>query len=305
MSREITAGSARYSCPCAASSPFYHPLPAKVLLCGFCGQPVVASIRISRALQQELAAATWQGSTAFGQRAAEFITSTMSLSARAVSPTSAIGKAITRALGSGREWKFEHRNFGHMVGRPGLASSDVKSKAALRRGLARSRTQNGKLGLQFAPNDRDPRVLGRLVEAEFQTRAARRIDKKLLSLQKVRGRIQHPALRIEVSVSADGTFTRCRPTEVKSVQPGQPTEKFFGKLVETIHQTAQQAMLLGASEALVVFIERRFDGRGRWFAVLLEDGLVEFHNETVAKWMRQGFDRTPRIGNVERQGCES
>lgn len=229
----------------------------------------------------------------------------MSISARAVSPTSKLGKAIQRALGSGRDWKFEHRNIGHVVGRLGLASSDLKSKGALRRGLARSRTNHGKLGLQFTPNDRAPQVLGRLVEAEFQTRAARRIDKHLLSLQKVRGRIQHPSLRMEVSVSVDGTFTRCRPAEVKSVRPGQPTEKFFGKLVETIHQTAQQAILLGASEALVVFIERRFDGRGRWFAVLLEDGLVEFHNQTVAKWMRQGFDRTPRIGNVEGQGCES
>lgn len=256
------------------------------------------SIRISRSLAAELKNATWRASVGKSNRVAEYINETTIVKARPVSPTTALGKAIGEALASRRTWGFTHRNTGHIVGRPGLASSNLKSRGAMRRSLSRLGSNHGKLGLRIVPNGRDPRVLGKLVESEFAARVDRRVHQDLLAMKKVRGCIMHPALRRQISVSADGAFAQSRPAEVKTVEADLAEEKLVAKVKGILHQVAQQGLLMNASEALIVFVERRFDGSGRWFAVLIEDGLEAFHTNAVAAWLQ----RRSHDGGNARQG---
>lgn len=280
---------AEYTCgACAPERSFVRRGPAEVVLCRRCGEPIPGSIRISNDLAAQLKNATWRASVRKSNLVAEHINSATTVKARPVSPTTALGKAIDEALASRRTWAFQHRNTGHIVGRPGLASSDLKSRGAIRRALSRLGSDHGKLGLRIVPNGRDPRALGKLVEAEFATRVDRRVCEDFLAMQKVRGRIVHPALRREVSVSADGAFAETRPAEVKTIEANLSEAKLLSKLGGVLHQVAQQALLMDASEALIVFVERRFDGSGRWFAIVIEDGLEAFHTNAVAAWLQRG-----------------
>ena len=108
----------------------------------------------------------------------------------------------------------------------------------------------------------------------------------------------HPALRREVSVSADGAFAETRPAEVKTIEANLSEPKLQAKLHGILHQVAQQAILMNASEALIVFVERTFDGSGQWWAVLIEDGLGPFHTKAVASWLQ----RRSQDGASARQG---
>ena len=289
---------AEYICPCAPGRSFARRGLADVVLCRRCGEPIPGSIRISRSLAAELRNATWRASAVKSKLVAEHINKSTSVKARPVSPTAALGKAIEEALASRRTWAFTHRNTGHIVGRLGLASSNLKARGAMRRALSRLGSDHGKLGLRLVPNGRDPRALGKLVEAEFGTRVDRRVRSKLLEMRKVRGRIIHPTLQREVSVSADGAFAESRPAEVKPIEADLDERKLLAKISGILHQVAQQAHLMDASEALIVFVERRFDGSGRWFAVLIEDGLEAFHTNAVASWLQ----RRSHDGENARQG---
>lgn len=289
---------AEYACACAPKRFFTRQGPAEVLFCKFCDEPIPGSIRISRGLAAQLKNATWRASASKSKLVAEHINGSTSVKARPVSPTTALGKAIEEALASRRTWDFTHRNTGHIVGRPGLASSNLKSRGAMHRSLSRLGSNHGRLSLRIVPNGRDPRALGKLVEAEFATRADRRVCEDLLALKKVRGRIVHPTLRREVSVSADGIFAETRPAEVKTIEANLSEAKLLAKLGGILHQVAQQALLMDASEALIVFVERRFDGSGRWFAVVIEDGLEAFHTSAVASWLQ----RRSHDGASARQG---
>ena len=290
-----------YTCACAPQRSFVRRGPADVVVCRRCGEPIAGAIGIGSVLSRRLRKATWRGSMDKSKLIAEHINKTTPVKARPVSITSALGKAIQAALGTGRNWGFQHRNVGHIVGRPGLASSNLKSRAALRRALSRLRASDGKLTLQFVPNGRDPRVLGKLVEAEFATRVDHRVSAHLLAMRKVRGHIFHPILKREVSVSADGAFAQSRPAEVKTVEDDLAEEKLLAKVKGILHQVAQQAMLMGESEALIVFVERSLDGSGRWFAVVIEDGLEAFHTNAVAAWLErcsQDGEKNARRGEV-------
>lgn len=289
---------AEYACPCAPQRSFVRRGPADIAVCRRCRKPIAGAIRIGSVLSRDLREATWRGSVDKSKLIAEHINNMTSVEARPVSTTSALGKAIQRALGTGRNWAFQHRNVGHIVGRPGLASSNLKSRGALRRALSKLRAGDGKLGLQIVPNGRDPRVLGKLVEAEFATRVDHRVSANLLAMRKVRGCILHPILKAEVSVSADGTFVESRPVEAKTIEADLSERKLLARIDAILHQVAQQAILMDAAEALVVFIERSFDGSGRWFAVLIEDGLKEFHGNAVASWLQR---RSHDIGNTRQE----
>lgn len=277
---------AMYSCACAPHRSFVRRGPADIVACRRCGEPIAGAIGVSRGLAAELRNATWQASSVKANLVADHINRTKTINARSVSPTTALGKAIGAALASRRTWTFTHRNTGYIVGRPGLASSNLTSRGALRRALSRLQSNHGGLRLQIVPNGRDPRSLGKLVEAEFATRVDRRVSPPLLEMRKVRGRIFHPSLEREVSVSADGAFTESRPAEVKTIEADLGDNKLLAKINGILHQVAQQALLMDASEALILFVERKFDGSGRWFAVLVEEGLEAFHTNAVAAWLQ-------------------
>ena len=167
---------------------------------------------------------------------------------------------------------FAHR---HIFGRSGFCNGDFKSRSKFRMALRRGPSS------PFFPRPSlptSPEVMGKLIEAELEFRAARR-RLELLDLKAQRLVFQHPVIGVKVNVEIDGVADGL-PVELKTVATlGKIPCKIFGMLM----QLAGQAIAKGVDSGILIIAER--DGE-RLTAVCVS-GLTDFHLKNIQRWVSE------------------
>ena len=275
-----------YKCGSCQKGEIYLPGRVTVIECNRCLQPIVGSTPISQLLRRRLSSTEWI--RADGDVLVDFIMGSTCVQAEVIDSASVLGQAFAACLESRRLFNATHRNVGHLSGRPGFASSDFKKRGALRRACLRV-LGSSERAVQYNPNEEDPSVLGKLVEAEIGHRASKRISDDIISTAKVLRRVNHPLLGVEIHVLADGDVQQTMPLEIKT-QAGMPEdERSLARIFPTLHQLALQAFSQGVDEAVLLLVDRRFDGAGEYLAIRVRN-LLEYHLDLVQNWLQQGED---------------
>lgn len=280
-----------YVCKCEGE--LWIPGPVAVRVCTRCGNNMIASRTISRRRRRSLKSATWESAGQAALNLAAHIERTTVCQAQIVPEESALGRAFASSLSTPRDWDEIHRNTGFLAGRPGFASSDFKSRGRLKKALVRV-LEPEPLRLHLNANETTPMVQGKLVEAEFAFRCGRRASRAILSPEKELIAAVHPVLDLPFTVSSDGKAASAVPLEIKTTES---VESPFKTLV--LHQVALQAYAFGMDEAVLLRIERRYDGRGRYVALLIGN-LLDFHRSLVESWLTGDEELAALLQDVRR-----
>ena len=248
---------------------------------------------ISRRRRRSLKLATWESAGLAALNLAQHIDKTTVCQAQIVPEKSALGRAFSSALSTPRDWDVIHRNTGFLAGRPGFASSDFKTMGRLKKACLRV-LEPEPLRLHLNADETTPMVQGKLVEAEFAFRCGRRASRAILSPEKELMTAIHPTLDLPYTVSSDGMAASATPLEIKTV--GAVEAPFR---TSVLHQTALQAHAFGVDEAVLLRIERRYDGRGRYVALLVGN-LLDFHRRHVERWLAGEQELAALLRDVRR-----
>ena len=271
-----------YMCNCRCVE---QRIPGRVrhIECEACGQTMVGGTTISPKLRRKLSRATWEEGDAASF--VDHINETTVCEAEVIDSTSPLGQALTTCLATRRDFSAIHRNRGHLAGRPGFASSDFKKRAALRQACDRL-LNPPPLHVKHTFDQHHPAVLGKLVENEFAHRAERNVSANVISTEKVTHKIIHPLLGVELHVSSDGTAEALLPLEIKSLKQHPWDHKGRGRLYGMLNQIGLQAFAFGVDEAVLLILERRFNGTGKFVALRVRN-LLTYHLESLRFWLSQ------------------
>ena len=289
--RDLARTVTLYICDCKGEH--WIPGPPSVMCCSRCGNQMLGQRVISRRLRRSLKLASWESAGQAALNLAAHIERTTVCQAQIVPEESALGRAFSSSLSTPRDWNEIHRNTGFLAGRPGFASSDFKSRGRLKKACLRV-LEPEPIRLHLNADETTPMVQGKLVEAEFAFRSGRRASRAILSPEKELITAVHPMLDLPFTVSSDGKAASAVPLEIKTVGAVEAT---FQTLV--LHQVALQAYAFGVDEALLLRIERKYDGRGRYIALLIGN-LLDFHRSLVERWLTGDEELAALLRNVRR-----
>lgn len=177
-----------------------------------------------------------------------------------------------------RNHLFAHR---HIIGRPGLANGDLKSKAALRKALSRGVTVPKFLR---TPDRESPGVVGKLIEAELEFRADRR-QVSAISMGSATVRYVHPILGPTfgpIAVEYDGCAGEL-PVELKTVSTFEALVRHPHKIREMMMQVAGQAIALNVDDGIILVAERD----GSLLTAIRVGGLRQYHGRNMAQWLAE------------------
>lgn len=241
-------------------------------LCPTCGNYCAPAVVASKSQARELARKSWKAVPC--TIAVEAIQKLDLVVAAPTSELLADLKKITRPRNdvATAGHLVAHR---HILGRSGFSNGDFKSRSRLRLALRRGPSS------PFFPRpslQTSPEVMGKLIEAELQLRAARRCL-KMLSLDSQRLVFQHPVLGVNVNVEIDGQSDDL-PVELKTVVT---LDKVPCKIFGIMMQLAGQAIAKGVDSGVLIIAER--DGE-RLTAVCVS-GLTKFHLKNIERWVSE------------------
>ena len=108
----------------------------------------------------------------------------------------------------------------------------------------------------------------------------------MISTEKVTCKVVHPLLGVELHVSSDGTAEASLPLEIKTLKQLPWDHKGRARLYGMLHQIALQAFAFGVDEAVLLILERRFNGTGKFVALRVRN-LLAYHLESLSMWLSQ------------------
>ena len=191
-----------------------------------------------------------------------------------------------------RRHLFAHR---HIIGRPGLANGDLKTKASLRKALGCDATVPR---FRRTPERTSPGVMGKLIEAELEFRAGRR-QMRGLSMRPRTLRYAHPVLgpsRGPVTVEIDGEY-RNLPVELKTVSTFEALDHDPRRLRDMIRQLSGQAIASNVDQSILIIAERD----GNRMTAMRIGGLRAYHLRNVTRWMAE-LDVAHQMTEMTRKG---
>lgn len=187
---------------------------------------------------------------------------------------------------------YAHR---HIIGRPGLANGDLKTRASLRKALGRGATVPR---FRRTPERMSPGVMGKLIEAELEFRAGRR-QMRGLSMRSRTLRYVHPVLgpsRGPITVEIDGEY-RNLPVELKTVSTLEALDLTPCGLRDMIRQLSGQAIASNVDQGILIIAERD----GERLTAMRIGGLRAYHLRNVARWMAE-LDVAHQMTEMTRKG---
>ncbi|MDP6199323.1 MAG: hypothetical protein QF531_01005 [Candidatus Poseidonia sp.] len=157
--------------------------------------------------------------------------------------------------------------------------------------------------MKHTHDEHHPAVVGKLVENEFAHRAERNVSTNVISTEKVTRQVVHPLLGVELHVSSDGTAEASLPLEIKTLCLLPWDHKGRARLYGMLHQIALQAFAFGVDEAVLLILERRFNGNGKFVALRVRN-LLAFYIENLRMWLSQDSELASQLQQIRGEAID-